>query len=80
MLCWWVVEKFKNFTFVVNLASGFQTEVAVVYIFKFIKHLTNNSDNKHKLILIDIRLYNLKLKYLKKNHHKISKYVIYNEL
>ena len=37
-------EKFKNFTFVVNLASGFQTEVAVVYIFKFVKHLTKYSD------------------------------------
>ena len=40
ILFWWVVEKFKNFTFVVNLASGFQTEVVVVYIFKFVKCLT----------------------------------------
>ena len=62
ILCWCVVEKFKNFTFDVNLASGFQTEVAVVYIFKFIKHLTKYSDKKHKLILIDIRLYDIKLK------------------
>ena len=41
----------------------FQTEVAEVYVFKFIKYLIYNSDKKYKLILINIKLINLKFEY-----------------
>ena len=49
-----------NRAFVAIQASDFQTEVAGVYVFQFIKYLTYNSDKKYKLILINIKLHDLK--------------------
>ena len=45
--------------FVAIQASDFQTEVAGVYVFQFIKYLTYTSDKKFKLVLINIKLHDL---------------------
>ena len=56
-----VVKNFNNFEFAAILASNFQTEVAVVYVFLFIKYRMYNSDKKNKLFLIYSMLHNLEL-------------------
>ena len=47
--------------FVAIQASDFQTEVAGIYFFQFMKYLIYKSDKKYKIILINFKLHDLKL-------------------
>ena len=52
---------FRNSTFAAILAYDFPKEVAVVYVLILINHLMYNPDKKCKLIILDVRLHNLRL-------------------